>query len=207
MSTTLLVADHQEVMRAGLRSLLQRSNIEVGAEANNPKELMRLLKKNEPAAIILDVRFAGEDGFEVLSELKKKYAHIPVLMWSTSDNPTYIARAIALKAEGYLPRGLERAELLSKIKQVVSGGHSWTPEEIEHYTGVPVFPDTITIHFTPREREVIRQLSHGLGNKEIALALGISYETVKEHIQHILRKLKFTDRTEAAVWAVRNNLA
>ena len=207
MSTSILVADHQEVMRAGLKSMLQRTSIEVVAEAKNSKELMKLLKKHAPNGIVLDVRFAGEDGFEVLSQIKKKFPDIPVLMWSTSDNPTYIARAIALRADGYLPRGLERAELLSKIKQVVAGGHAWSPEEIEHYRGVPEFPKSVTIHFTPRERETIRQLSHGLGNKDIAMALGISYETVKEHIHHILRKLEFKDRTEVAVWAVRNDLS
>jgi DNA-binding NarL/FixJ family response regulator len=207
MSVTVLIADHQDVMRAGLKSMLAKSAAEVVAEADNPKEMMRLIKKHEPHVLVLDVRFAGDDGFEVLADIKRRHPSLPVLVWSTGDNPTYVCRAIALGADGYLPRGLDRADLLAVLRQVAAGRKAWTKEQLATFTGAPEPHDRIDVHLTPREREVLRQLAYGLPNKEIALALGISFETVKEHIQHILRKLKYTDRTEAAVWAVRNGMA
>lgn len=206
MNVKLLVADHQEVMRIGLKSLVSRSTIEVVAEASTETELMRLLQKQLPCVLVLDVRFAGEDGFATLAKIKRKWPALPVLMWSTDDNPTYIARALALRAGGYLPRSVSRNELLSSIRAAAAGEEAWSPEQKKQYTGAPDLPAGVRVPLTPRERETLRQLGHGLSNKEIALALNIGYETVKEHVQHILRKLNATDRTQAAVWAVRNGL-
>ncbi len=206
MNVKLLVADHQEVMRVGLKSLISRSPVEVVAEASTEAELMRLLQKQLPHVVILDVRFAGEDGFGTLARLRRKWPELPVLIWSTDDNPTYIARAMALDAHGYLPRSVGRGELLESIRTAASGKEAWTEQQKRQFTGAPDIPAGLEVPLTQRERETLRQLGHGLSNKEIALALDIGYETVKEHVQHILRKLNASDRTQAAVWAVRNGL-
>lgn len=206
MNVKLLVADHQEVMRVGLKSLLDRSTVEVMGEAGTESELVRLLQKQLPQVVILDVRFAGEDGFSTLVKIKRKWPELPILMWSTDDNPTYIARAMALGASGYLPRSVGRAELLNSIRVAALENEAWSPEQKIQFTGAPEIPPGVEIPLTLRERETLRQLGHGLSNKEIALALNIGYETVKEHVQHILRKLNASDRTQAAVWAVRNGL-
>src|SRR5690606_29195408 len=147
------------------------------------------------------------DGFVTLNRLKKKHPKLPVLMWSTSENPTYVARSMALGANGYLPRSMERSDMLATIRTAATEGDAWTKDQRTQFTGAPELPADCGVPLTPRERETLRQLAHGLSNKEIALALNISYETVKEHVQHVLRKLSATDRTQAAVWAVRNNLA
>jgi DNA-binding NarL/FixJ family response regulator len=206
MSVKLLVADHQEVMREGLKNLISRSVVKVVAEANTNREAMRMVQKHKPDVVILDVRFAGDDGFQTLNKLRRKWADLPILLWATSDNPTYVCRAMALKASGYLTRGTGRAELLAAIRTAASKGDAWTEEQINTFTGAPELPAKMNVHLTPREREVIRQLAYGLSNKEIAKALEVSFETIKEHIQHILRKLDFKDRTQIAVWAVRNGL-
>lgn len=206
MNIQLLVADHQEVMRVGLKSLISRSSIEVIGEASSESQLMRLLQKQRPQVVILDVRFAGEDGFATLSKIKRKWLELPVLMWSTNDNPTYIARAMALGASGYLPRSVGRQELLDAVRTAAAGSDAWSSEQKQQFTGAPDLPQGLDVHLTPREREALRQLGYGLSNKEIALAMHIGYETVKEHMQHILRKLGAADRTQAAVWAVRNRL-
>ena len=89
------------------------------------------------------------------------------------------------------------------------GEAAWTREELRRVTGALATPRIVSdveVPLTQRESEVLRQLANGLTNKEIALALGISYETVKEHVQHILRKIGVSDRTQAAVWAVRKGL-
>ena len=125
------------------------------------------------------------------------------------DNPTYIARAMSQGASGYLVKDVARDDLLSAVRTVASGENIWTPSEIRRFTGAlraANLDSSIEVALTNRESEVLHQMAYGLTNKEIADALGISYETVKEHVQHILKKLAVSDRTQAAVWAVRNKL-
>jgi DNA-binding NarL/FixJ family response regulator len=134
---------------------------------------------------------------------------MPILMLSTFDNPTYIARSVALGASGYLLKGCTRDQLIKAIHTAASGESAWTRDELRRVTGAlatPRLAADVEVPLTQRESEVLRQLAYGLTNKEIAQALHISYETVKEHVQHILRKIGVSDRTQAAVWAVRKQL-
>ena len=99
--------------------------------------------------------------------------------------------------------------MVQAIKTAAKGENTWTREELRRVTGAlatPRITADIEVPLTQRESEVLRQLAYGLTNKQIAEALDISYETVKEHVQHILRKVGVTDRTQAAVWAVRSEL-
>jgi DNA-binding NarL/FixJ family response regulator len=108
-----------------------------------------------------------------------------------------------------LLKGSTREQLLQAIHKVATGDNAWTREELRRITGAlatPRLASDVDVPLTQRESEVLRQLAFGLTNKEIAQTLDISYETVKEHVQHILRKLGVTDRTQAAVWAVRKGL-
>jgi DNA-binding NarL/FixJ family response regulator len=130
-------------------------------------------------------------------------------MLSAYDNPTYVARAVALGAAGYVLKGANRESLLDAVHKVAAGETSWTREELRRVTGALATPRLnadVEAPLTQRESEVLRQLAQGLTNKQIAVALHISYETVKEHVQHILRKVGVSDRTQAAVWAVRKGL-
>jgi DNA-binding NarL/FixJ family response regulator len=114
-----------------------------------------------------------------------------------------------LGANGYLLKGVSRNELVTAIRKAAAGEDAWTRDELRRVTGAlatPRMSAEVEVPLTHRESEVLRQLAHGLTNKEIGQALNISYETVKEHVQHILRKIGVNDRTQAAVWAVRKNL-
>jgi DNA-binding NarL/FixJ family response regulator len=116
---------------------------------------------------------------------------------------------VALGANGYLLKSSSRDDLLATIHRAAAGEDAWTRDELRRVTGAlatPRMSAEVDVPLTQRESEVLRQLAHGLTNKEIGQALGISYETVKEHVQHILRKIGVNDRTQAAVWAVRKNL-
>ncbi len=206
MGIKLIVVDEQEVMRSGLKSLVSRSSVSVVAEAKAGREAIRLVQKHKPDVVMLDVQLKGTEGFETLVRLKNKWPNLPVLMWSSRDNPTYIARSNALGASGYLPRSAGRRQLLATIRSAAAGRNAWLPEHYEKIVSDMDLPEDLDVPLTPREFDVLRQLSFGLSNKEIAQALHISYETVKEHIQHILRKLDCTDRTQAAVWAVREGI-
>jgi DNA-binding NarL/FixJ family response regulator len=205
----LLIADDHEVVRSGIKSLVAGSEIEVVAEAGTADDAVRLAEERHPDVVLLDIRMPDNDGLNALSRIKLARTDLPVLMLSTYDNPTYVARAVALGACGYLLKGLTRDELLAAIRRVAAGGDAWTREELRRVTGALATPRVaadVEVPLTQRESEVLRQLAFGLTNKEIAQALGISYETVKEHVQHVLRKVGVSDRTQAAVWAVRKGL-
>jgi len=209
MSITLLIADDHEVVRTGLKSLFSGSDIEVVAEATTGEAAVRLALELNPDVVLLDIRMPEGDGLNALGRIKLDRPDMPVLILSTYDNPTYVARSVALGASGYILKGTTRENLLQAIHTAAEGQTSWTRDALRRVTGAlatPRLAADVEVPLTQRESEVLRQLAFGLTNKEIALALHISYETVKEHVQHILRKIGVSDRTQAAVWAVRKGL-
>jgi DNA-binding NarL/FixJ family response regulator len=209
MAIRLLIADDHLVVRTGLKSLVASTDIEVIGEATTGGECIRLAVDLKPDVVLLDIRMPDCDGLNALSRLKLDMPTLPVLVFSTYDNPTYVARAVALGANGYLSKGASGDDLIAAIRTVSKGENAWTRDELRRVTGALATPrlvSDIDVPLTQRESEVLRQLSYGLTNKEIAQSLHISYETVKEHVQHILRKLGVSDRTQAAVWAVRKGL-
>jgi DNA-binding NarL/FixJ family response regulator len=209
MTTRILVADDHEVVRSGLKSLFVGTELEVVAEAANGQDALRMIGDLELDVVLLDVRMPDTDGLNVLGRLKLDKPELPVLILSTYDNPTYVARAVALGAAGYILKGSDRDRLIDAVRRAAQGESVWTRDELRRVTGALATPRlnaNVEVPLTQRESEVLKQLALGLTNKEIAQALHISYETVKEHVQHILRKIGVSDRTQAAVWAVRKEL-
>jgi DNA-binding NarL/FixJ family response regulator len=209
MAIDLLIADDHEVVRKGLKTLLQDTDIRVVAEAAGGEQALKLAVEHRPNVIMLDVRMPDGDGLNCLARLKLELPDTPVVMFSGFENPTYVARAVALGAAGYLSKGARRDEIIEAIHLAARGEAVWSRDELRRVTGALSGPRAATdvdVSLTKRESEVLKQLAFGLTNKEIAQTLGISYETVKEHVQHILRKIGVADRTQAAVWAVRKNL-
>jgi len=209
MSIKLLIADDHEVVRSGLKSLLAGTDIKIVAEAATGEQAVRLTLKHEPDVVLMDIRMPEGDGLNALGRIKLDRPNMPIVMLSTYDNPTYVARAVALGASGFLLKGTTRDKLIESIHTAAAGQSAWTRDELRRVTGAlatPRLAADVEVPLTQRESEVLRQLAYGLTNKEIALALHISYETVKEHVQHILRKIGVSDRTQAAVWAVRKGL-
>ena len=210
MSTIkLLIADDHEVVRSGLRVLLEGTEVEVVAAVATGEAAVKYALEHDVDVVLLDIRMPDGDGLTALGRIKLDKQDMPVLMLSTFDNPTYIARSVALGASGYLLKGCSRDDLLKAIRCAATGESAWTRDELRRVTGAlatPRLAADVEVPLTQRESEVLRQLAYGLTNKEIAQALHISYETVKEHVQHILRKIGVSDRTQAAVWAVRKQL-
>ena len=209
MPIDLLIADDHEVVRVGLRTLLQGTEIRIVAEAEGGNAALKLALKHRPDLVLLDVRMPEGDGLSCLARIKLEMPATPVVMFSGFDNPTYVARAVALGAAGYLSKSASRTEIIDAIRAAASGDTIWSRDELRRVTGALAAPRSgaeVDVPLTKRESEVLKQLAFGLTNKEIAQSLGISYETVKEHVQHILRKIGVSDRTQAAVWAVRKDL-
>lgn len=210
MVIRVFVIDDHEIVRMGLRRMFEETEIQIAAEAAGGEHALRLVEHIQPDVIILDVRMQKGDGLRLLMEFKLQFAEIPVLIYSAFDNPVYIHQAIALSASGYLLKDTTRDELLDSIRKVAAGESIWRRDELRRVTGAlatPRLDADVEVPLTQREGQVLGHLCEGLTNREIASRMEISYETVKEHVQHILTKIGVADRTQAAVWAVRNNLA
>lgn len=210
MSIRILVCDDHEVIRTGLKTLLAGTDIEIIAEAADGKTAVELAQQVNPDVILLDIRMPGTDGLATLEKLRVTVPNSYVVMLSTYDNPTYIARAVALGASDYVLKGSSRDALIATITAVANGEAPSRSGELRRIAGAmkvrQVLDDDDEVPLTQRETQVLRHVALGLSNKEIGRSLEISVETVKEHVQNILRKIAVSDRTQAAVWAVRRGL-
>ncbi len=209
MSIKLLIADDHEVVRSGLATLMADTDIEVVAQATNGDEAVELARQHHPDVVLLDIRMPSTDGLAALERIHAELPQTRVVVLSTYDNPTYIARAVALGADDYLLKGLPKQDLVASIQAVAHGQHSERSQELKRIAGAMEkrgASEEEDVALTQREMQVLRHLALGLSNKEIGRSLSISVETVKEHVQNILRKINCTDRTQAAVWAVRKGM-
>jgi DNA-binding NarL/FixJ family response regulator len=207
MSVKVLVADDHEVVRRGLASLFAGSDIKVVAEAKTGEEAIKLTKKHKPDVVLLDIRMPDIDGLDALEKIRKDRPEQRVVMLSTYDNPTYVARSVALGASDYVLKGSSKNELVAAISAAAHGQPATKAGELRRvHQAMNVREPSDDVPLTQRELQVLRHIALGLSNKEIGRSLGISVETVKEHVQNILRKIAVSDRTQAAVWAVRKGL-
>ena len=209
MTIKLLVADDHEVVRSGLASLFKGTEIEIVAQAVNGKEAVERTAEHQPDVVLVDIRMNESDGLYALEGIKKTAPAVPVIMLSTFDNPTYIARSLALGARDYVLKESPREEIVDAITRAANGEsprHNSVIFPVKEAMEKRQHPDDKDIPLTKREMQVLRHLALGLSNREIGKSLSISVETVKEHVQNILRKLQLSDRTQAAVWAVRRGL-
>jgi DNA-binding NarL/FixJ family response regulator len=209
MSIKILVCDDHQVIRTGLASLFAGTEIEIVGEADNGKEALKQAQKIKPDVVLLDIRMPDGDGLATLEKLQAKVPESKVVMLSTYDNPTYIARAVALGASDYVLKGASRDDIVATIVAAAKGEAPSRTGELKKIAAtmkVRQVVDDDDVPLTQRETQVLRHVALGLSNREIGRSLEISVETVKEHVQNILRKIAVSDRTQAAVWAVRKGL-
>lgn len=207
-SISVVIADDHEMIRLGLAALLKGSDVKIVGEAADGAQAVDVAAKLKPDVVLVDVLMPKNDGFWALEKLRKKLPQTAVVMLSVSENPTHVARAASLGAADYVLKGCSKHELVHALHRAVKGGE---PSESSIMRRVRLTmakrkdrDDDVPL--TNRELQVLRHIAMGLSNREIAKALEISIETVKEHVQNLLHKLKLGDRTQAAVWAVRNEL-
>jgi DNA-binding NarL/FixJ family response regulator len=206
----MLVDDH-EIWRGGVKSMLRRTEFTVVAEASSGTEALEAARASLPRLALVDIRMAGGDGLDALHALRKEFPDMAVVMLTTYDNPTFMARAIAGGASGYLLKGVDRSELLASLRQVMRGEMLISSRDLLRSIrasgrDAPAMADLAT-PLSEREAEVVRLLADGLSNREIAAMLFVAESTVKTHVEHIVVKLGVSDRIQAAVWAVRSGLA
>lgn len=205
----MLVDDHK-IWRDGVKSLLDGTEFSIVAEASSGREAIELADKHHPQMVLLDIRMDGGDGLDTLHTLKQKYPQMSVVMLTTYDNPTYMARAVAGGAAGYLLKGVDGDELVSSIRLVADGEMLLNSNDLmRSLRGVSRETSDVADLVKPlsdRELEVLRLMATGLNNKAIASVLFISEATVKTHVEHIIYKIGVSDRVQAVVWAARNGI-
>jgi DNA-binding NarL/FixJ family response regulator len=210
MSISILLADDHAIWREGVAAMLRRTEFMIAGEAASGTEAIRLARELVPRLVLLDIRMAGDDGLEALVAIKDASPATDVIMLTTYDNPTYVARAIAGGAVAYLHKDVERDELLTTLRAVASGEVLLTRGELGRaLSAVGEYSATLPDLDTPltrREEEVLLLLARGLSNKEIARILFVGDGTVKSHVEHIIAKLGMADRTQVAIWALQHNL-
>ncbi len=207
MSISVLIVDDHAIVRSGLRSMLVDSDVEIVGEASNGESALEQTLDLKPDVVLLDIRMEKTDGLQALKKIRDESPDTRVMILSTYDNPTYVARSVALGAKDYVLKGCSRDTLIDRI-QGVAADRPPNEESILYSVKETMSQRKVKSDFplTNRELQVLQHIALGLSNREIGASLGISVETVKEHVQNILRKINAVDRTQAAVWAVKRGL-
>ncbi|MDQ2953216.1 MAG: response regulator transcription factor [Chloroflexota bacterium] len=210
MTRVLLVDDH-ELVRQGIAAMLHgAADVQVVAEARTGREALEVARRELPDVVLMDVKMPDMDGLEATRKLKEERPRTAVVMLTMHDNPTYLREAVRAGAAGYLLKDVSKDELLDAIRQVATGGAFIESQMLKGMlsemkpTGGG--PSPAAKNLTKREREILALVAEGMSNREIAEKLVLSPETVKSHVAAILEKLNVSDRTQAAIYAVRNGL-
>jgi DNA-binding NarL/FixJ family response regulator len=210
VSIKVVIADDQQIIRKGLASLFENTEIEIVGEAATGDEAVSQTLTHTPTVLLMDVMMPETDGLDALEKLRDQAPQTKVVMMSAHDNPTYVARSVALGADGFVLKDAAGEEIIAAVQRAQRGEEPPADSrlfEIKTRLATRLDPVADDVPLTKREYQVLRHLAYGLSNREIGRSLNISIETVKEHVQNILRKLDAADRTEAAVWAVKRGLA
>lgn len=210
MSIKIMIADDHSMIREGLRSLLElEGEIEVIAEAENGEDCLEKLKTCKPDVLLLDIDMPKKNGLQVLKVFKEQKVIQKVLVLTVHNQIEYLMGAMDLGVNGYILKDSESRELKKAIFTICEG-NTYLPSSLVPLMNSKKMQKNVDSEkidsLTKRELEVLKLLAVGMYNKEVAQNLAISERTVKNHVSNIFKKLEVTDRTQAAVFAIRNNL-
>lgn len=210
MAVKIMIADDHSMIREGLKNLLELDgDIKVIAEAVDGEDCLSRLQEVKPDVLLLDINMPKMNGLEVLRKLKSCRLNLKVLVLTVHNEIEYLLKAVEIGINGYILKDSESAELKKAIFTIVQGETYIQPSLIPALNSkmIEKSADEVRIDaLTRRESEVLKLLAVGMYNKEVAERLDISERTVKNHVSNIFKKLGVTDRTQAAVFAIRNNL-
>lgn len=210
MSIKIMIADDHSMIREGLRSLLElEGEIEVIAEAENGEDCLEKLKTYKPDVLLLDIDMPKKNGLQVLKVFKEQKVIQKVLVLTVHNQIEYLMGAMDLGVNGYILKDSESRELKKAIFTICEG-NTYLPSSLVPLMNSKKMQKNVDSEkidsLTKRELEVLKLLAVGMYNKEVAQNLAISERTVKNHVSNIFKKLEVTDRTQAAVFAIRNSL-
>ena len=204
----VILADDHPVVRAGIRTLLDRADdIHVVAETDNGDGVLSLVEEHQPDVLILDIEMPGLSGLEVAQQLQKRQLSTRVLALSAHADIRYIDHILANGAFGYLVKEEAPHMIIAAVRGVAAGEQGWMSRQAAAEMSAQLRRVENGTELTPREQGVLKLIAAGKSNQEIALALHISESTVEKHLSSIYAKLGVSSRVEAAVYAIRNDLA
>lgn len=197
----ILIADDHGLMRMGLTTLMRfHKDLQVVGGAENGEEAVRLAHKLKPDVVVMDLMMPGIDGLEATRLIHKELPDVRIMILTTFGSSADVTRAVGAGASGALVKGAPNDELISAIRTIAAGGTAFSPE-IETMLKAPQPPE-----LTSRQREILEGIALGLASDAIATKIGISADTVNQHLDAIRKKLGAANRTEAVVIALRKHL-
>jgi two-component system NarL family response regulator len=198
----ILIVDDHPVVRAGLTSMLAtQPGIEVTDSVSSGEEALEMLEQQSLDIVLLDLRMPGMNGMDTLLAIKRKALPVRVIVLTSYETDEDIYRAVHAGAEGYLVKNTSQREMVEAIRSVRAGSR-YIPRHIASRLAERMTRSNLTT----RELEILKILTKGLTNKQIASALGISDNTVRNHVNSIMEKLEVSDRTEASTTAIQRGL-
>ncbi|HGO9415527.1 TPA: two-component system response regulator CasR [Bacillus cereus] len=203
----LLVEDHHIVRRGLVFFLKTREEFEIIGEAENGEEALYFVQKEKPDVVLMDVSMPKMDGIEATKRLKQYDETIKVLILSSFSEQDYVIPALEAGADGYQLKEVQPEQLVASIIAVHQGNANFHPKVTPALMGRSAVKKEVENPFsmlTKREQEVLREIAKGRSNKEIAVELHITEQTVKTHVSNVLAKLEVDDRTQAALYAVKH---
>lgn len=207
----VMIADDHSMVREGIKQLLELDgDIVVVAEASNGKQCLELLDENRTDVLLLDINMPDMNGLQVLKHLREEKKRVKVLILTIHNEIEYLVKAVEIGVDGYVLKD-SNSSVLKKAIYSVYDGETFIQQELAPLLKVKLderntINNNISDLLTKREVEVLKLIAEGLFNKEIAFNLAISEKTVKNHVSNIFRKINVSDRTQAAVYAIKNNL-
>ena len=205
-----MLADDHILIREGIRQLLEfDGSIEVIEEASDGEECLEKIRKSKQEVLLLDINMPKMNGLQVLEKINKGQTDIKVLMLTVHNEVDYLIKSIDIGIDGYLLKDSGSAELKKAINSLYNGEKYIQPEltPLLNQKLVEKETDLDKLHsLTKRELQILKLIAEGLFNKEIGDRLSISERTVKNHVFNLFKKIDAADRTQAAVFAIRNNV-
>ncbi|MBM0066521.1 response regulator [Alkalicoccobacillus gibsonii] len=206
----LLIVDDHHMVRKGLIYFLEAiPTFQVVAEATNGQEAIELYDQHKPDVVLMDVDMPVLDGIQATTEIKARWPAARILIVTSFADQDYVIPALQAGASGYQLKDVEPEELVETIKAVYKGENKLHPHVMKHVLSHVTYDSTKQRlnSLTEREVDVLKEISTGKSNKDIAEALFISEKTVKTHMSNILSKLELADRTQAALFAIQAGIA
>jgi DNA-binding NarL/FixJ family response regulator len=203
----ILIADDHPIVRRGLRMTLEaESDLQVVAEVENGADLTALIRKHAPDVVLMDLQMPVVDGVRALEATRPEFPTLPILILTSFSDDAHLHAALRAGASGFLLKEMDGDDLVAAVRGAARGRPQLHPDIARRLMARAPLPDDPLSALTEREREVLKRLGRGLSNKEIALELTLTEMTVKGYVSDILAKLGVSDRTQAALTAVRYGL-